>query len=728
MSFNKVITPDRHEDQTPEALTGAIVGWLPGIITFIEPSAHGEALGRVRCKCDLLSPNQNLPNSWDGYVWVLEESVVNGDQGGAHRPLQVGTQVALLPMMGDPTQLLMMGCLHSKEDRPNPLFDRSKQVYGNQTAGQTFKIQNDREGSRHDAYPTGVIHASTADGAAVSQTAGGARTSLQKDGTATIENPKASTNHDIKGTVTARSAGGAVSILNADGTAKIVSEKSGAELVLNQYGSQLFGISPKLTQLLNQASGLLGGRLGEAATALKKLGAIGGMIGMGEDVTAFAKNAEKILGNLGAGLGSVIGQAQGVLSEIDKVSASDLGALIMPQVEKAIGLDLKGLKDKLSPVINNFESLNATLKENNLKPIANAEKSTIERLQYSPNLQSEFVLGIVNPGGYLSTSALSGLGLNDTIGAISDWAGEWAIAADPLTTVSTPELAKLIALIPKDLRAMIPSVFLASIAGERNPNTVLEAILGTMSKGLLGNGIEAIEKIAPMMAGIPEVGKLVTAFAGGDMKSLESIAAGLGKIPGLEMLKGLEKIKNPEQMISSALNLLSKAGIPGLTKGMESIGKLAHAIPALGPRSKLEITDTIAKLSSKSGLHSVFADEGGAGVKTPWGGFGFGAAGGLMETLGPLAMQAIGPMGGGLVLDPKFGAMLTGARSIAGMAQAAVKVSGDTIQIGNPQVPGSGITVNPHGVAIDGFLLSGLLDRISVLENLVQNLQAQSRI
>lgn len=212
------------------------------------------------------------------------------------------------------------------------------------------------------------------------------------------------------------------------------------------------------------------------------------------------------------------------------------------------------------------------------------------------------------------------------------------------------------------------------------------------------------------------------------MKSLESIAAGLGKIPGLEMLKGLEKIKNPEQMISSALNLLSKAGIPDLTKGMESIGKLAHAIPALGPRSKLEITDTIAKLSSKSGLHSVFADEGGAGVKTPWGGFGFGAAGGLMETLGPLAMKAIGPMGGGLVLDPKLGAMLTGARSIAGVAQAAVKVSGDTIQIGNPQVPGSGITVNPQGVAVDGFLLSGLLDRISVLENLVRNLQAQPRI
>jgi hypothetical protein len=722
--FSKVFTPDRHEDQTPESLTGAIVGWLPGIITYIEPSEYGEALGRIRCKCDLISPGENLPNSWDGYVWVLEESVVNGEQGGAHRPLQVGTQVALLPMMGDPTQLLMMGCLHSKEDRPNPLFDRSKQVHGSQSQGQTFKILNDRDGSRHDAYPTGVTHASTKEGAAISQTAGGARTSLQKDGTATIENPKSSTNHGADGTVTARSAGGAVSTLNADGTARVVSEKSGSELILNQSGSQLFGVAPKLTQLLNEASGLIGGRLGEATAMLKKLGAIGGMIGMGEDVTAFAKNAEKILGNLDKSLGAVIGDAQGVLSKIDKSSVADLGALIMPQVEKAIGLDIKGLKDKLSPVINNFESLNTTLKENGFKPIAESEKSTIERLQYSPKLQSEFVIGLANPDGYLSTSNLSGLGLTDNIAKVSEWAGEWSIGTDPLTTDKPPELAKLIDLIPKDLKSLIPANFVESIAGEVNPEKVMETILGTMSKGLLSNGIGAIDKIAPMISGIPEVGKLISAFAGGDMKSLESIAAGLGKVTGLEFMNGLKGIKNPEQIVSTALNLLSKSALPDLKKGMESIGKLAHAIPASGPRSKLEITDTIAKLSSKSGLHSVFADEGGAGMKTPWGGFGFGAGGGLMQTLGPLAMQAIGPMGGGLTLDPKLGAMLTGAQSIAGEAQTAVKVSGNTIQIGNPQIPGDGITVTPQGVAIDGFLLSGLLDRISALELLVRNLQA----
>jgi hypothetical protein len=725
MSFNRVITPDRHEDQTVEAQTGGIVGWLPGIITAIEPAAYGESLGRIRCKSDLISPGQNLPNSWDGYVWVLADFVVNGEQGGSHRPLQVGTQVALLPMMGDPTQLLMLGCLHSRSDRPNPLFDRSKQVHGSQSAGQTFKILNDKEGSRHDAYPTGVIHASTANGSAVSQTAGGARTALQKDGTATIENPKSSTSHDSQGTVTARSAGGAISTLNADGTVRVLSEKLGAELLLNKDGSQLFGVAPKLTQLLTQASELIGGRIGEATALFKKLGTIGQMIGAGEDVTAFAKNAEKILANLDKDFGSVIEQAQAVLSDIDKFSVSDLGALIMPQVEKAIGMNLSDLRSKILPVVNDFEALNTTLKTEGIKTIPESEKGTIERLGYSPKLQSEFVIGLINPEGYLSTSNLSGLGLDENIVKISEWSEKWAIGVNPETSDKPPAISELMKLIPEELKSIIPKDFAKIIETEFDPNKIIETLMGSVSKELLSKGIESVDRIAPMLSVVSQVQNLTTAFIQKD-PNLTTIAAELGKIPGLEMMKGLENIKNPEQLISTAMDRFSQSGLPDLKSAIGDIGKLAHAIPSLGPRSKLEITDSIAKLSSKGGAHSIFADEGGAGMRTPWGGFGFGSGGGLMETLGPLAMQAIGPMGGGLTLDPKLGAMLTGAQSVLNPAQAAVKVSGDVIHLGNPQKPGSGLTVTPQGVMIEGFQLSALFDRITTLENLVQSLQSNS--
>jgi hypothetical protein len=70
--------------------------------------------------------------------------------------------------------------------------------------------------------------------------------------------------------------------------------------------------------------------------------------------------------------------------------------------------------------------------------------------------------------------------------------------------------------------------------------------------------------------------------------------------------------------------------------------------------------------------------------------------------------------------------MLTGAQSVVGEAVAAVKVSGNTIQIGNPQVLGDGILVTPEGVSIDGFLLSTLLNRINSLEAIVRSLQSST--
>ena len=117
MSFDRIIRPDNPEAQVSE---NTIAGWLPGTITYIEPVTSGEGLGRIRCKCDLLSGNTDVPNAWDGYVWVLEDSVLNGKSGGSHKPLHIGSQVALIPMLGDPTQLLMIGAIHSREDRPDP--------------------------------------------------------------------------------------------------------------------------------------------------------------------------------------------------------------------------------------------------------------------------------------------------------------------------------------------------------------------------------------------------------------------------------------------------------------------------------------------------------------------------------------------------------------------------------------------------------------------------------
>jgi hypothetical protein len=189
--------------------------------------------------------------------------------------------------------MVMLGCLHSREDRPDPIFDRRSGVHGKRSEGGVFTINNEKEGSRVDAYPTGVTVAATKGGSALTQTEGGARTHLTRDGQASIENPKASTVIAPDGKIMAKSQG-VTSILSPDGTAKILSEKFGSELNLNAVGSQLLGAASPLTGLLKDVQALAG-PVGEAVELAKRLGGIGAQIGSGNDAIAFAKDATKFL-------------------------------------------------------------------------------------------------------------------------------------------------------------------------------------------------------------------------------------------------------------------------------------------------------------------------------------------------------------------------------------------------------------------------------------------------
>jgi uncharacterized protein involved in type VI secretion and phage assembly len=213
-SLSRIFTPERPEGLATHLEEGFIIGWVPGEITSIDDP---EKLGRIRVRCDLIQQDTDLPNANDGWVWVLEEFVANAVPGGTHRLLKVGTQVALLPMMGDPRQMILLGCIPSRIDRPWPEMDRSKEVYGSATPGQVFEIKNDAEASQLNAFPHGVLQHVSGKGDIMQQTAENARLQLLHDGTSRIENDKAFTTHTPDGTVVQRNAEGAQSILRAGG-------------------------------------------------------------------------------------------------------------------------------------------------------------------------------------------------------------------------------------------------------------------------------------------------------------------------------------------------------------------------------------------------------------------------------------------------------------------------------------------------------------------------------
>ena len=712
MTFDRIFRGDFAESQVSE---NTISGWLPGTITHIEPVASGEGLGRIRCKCDLLSGTTDLPNAWDGYVWVMEDFVNNGKPGGSHKALQVGTQVALVAMMGDPTQLLMIGCIHSREDRPDPIFDRANGVHGKRSDGDSYTIHNELEGSRVDAYPTGVTTSATKDGGVLQQTAGGARSHLQLDGTVSIENPKASTVHKPDGTVTSRSDGGAISILQADGGVKVFSEKFGSELNLSALGSELLGAVSPLTGLLKSVS-KLAGPIGQASTLLGKLNGIGKLVGADLDANAFIKNAEKILGDVSTSLGSSIGPLVEGLGKINQSSVADIGALLLPQVTAAIGVDVAGLKKTIEATLSQgIPKLNQTFTDLGLNVIPDADLRTVEKLSYSTAQQTEFILSIASPATSVATANLSLLGLTDSIGDVQKWAND---LVDPNT--KSQDLSTLQALIPKELRTFIPD-----IKQSDSSNDVLTTLMGSISKGLLNQSAQSLKGIQPIVAALPQIQSLARAVAMGDTGAIAKAVGSIEALPELKFLGELD-LKNPQAMIGNILSKLSKSIAPQIDKALNDFTKIAHAIPAIGPRAKVEVTDNLAKLSGALGINSLFAGETGVGAMSPWGGFGFGAGGGLFSAAAQMAIKAIGPGGvSSLTLDPKEGITLAGKAIGEALPSIQLKQQGDTIHIGSP-LEGAldGLRVSPRGVEIDGVNLSLIFDRLLYLENEVRLLKA----
>ena len=191
---------------------------LPGRITSI---ADPEKIGRVRVCCPLIDPNNDLPNNQDGWIGFLERRTLNAAAGGEHTLLEVGTLVLILPIGGDITNSIILGCLPNREDPPHPETDRSKGTYGSVTSGQVFEINNDTESSQLKLWPNGVIKSVSSKGDVTHQTEAGARTQITHDGNLRMENQYAFSAITKTGTVTQKSANGALLNLHEDGTVDI---------------------------------------------------------------------------------------------------------------------------------------------------------------------------------------------------------------------------------------------------------------------------------------------------------------------------------------------------------------------------------------------------------------------------------------------------------------------------------------------------------------------------
>lgn len=428
MSFESIFKTDTVESHATHLKEGFLMGWIPGIITDLRDP---EMIGRVKVRCDLLAENVDLPNENDGWVWVLEEFCLANRSGGTHRMLEVGTQVAMIPMMGDARQMLIIGCLPSRVDRPPEGADRAEKRYGKQTPGGVIEMNDDKKAAKITTFPHGVLQGVTGTGDIIYETRDKARFSLTQDGNSLLGNDLASLQAGKNGDVSLFSGGSATANFSADGQVAIASPNQ-AVLSLDGSTALVTGPNPQVSQRLNQLKGLLLGCFYYADQDLKTLEA------MTNDFNderiqpiVFLEKTRQALKRLYQGIGSNLSQSVKEFNELKEYSVIDFSKCCEGQIKEALRLGLGELIEVVKSVAGKSgeeiaESLKNDIPEKFLNTLDLGNrieifrrlsdlKPTLNALRYNPDFQTELILSTLSPQGWSGIEILFGLGIADKI-------------------------------------------------------------------------------------------------------------------------------------------------------------------------------------------------------------------------------------------------------------------------------------------------------------------------
>lgn len=435
MSFESKIAPDKV--QATHIKEGFLMGWIPGVIVSLDDP---EKIGRVQVKCSLLSES-NMPNQEDSWVWVGEEFTANGVPGGSQRPLALGSLVALIPMMGDPRQLLLFCCLPNRQDRPHPDFDRSRGVTGTASLGGTIEINNDADGSWFKKFPSNAVQSVGGDGAILNESPGKGRLHLMADGSASLENDNASFTASPEGNLSARSLGGAVLNLNKDGTMNISAGEK-ASLTLNSKNAHLEGPIRSYSALLLQARGFLSTDLKRGVELLKKLETLVKNFESGNFGTShYIYESNSLLQLLKDGIGTNLLKGITILEELKTIPPLTLGESLDGQLKEGLRIELDKIvklanevvqKDKPGKAIvadargkipKDLKKLLALLDEEEKKALfarLDAIIPTLDSVYYDVVLQKEILIAEIVPNGWSSIDAIVKMRLHGNIKGLED--------------------------------------------------------------------------------------------------------------------------------------------------------------------------------------------------------------------------------------------------------------------------------------------------------------------
>jgi len=748
MSFDQLVRPTFAEARSTALQEGYMYGLVPGVVTNVDDP---EKIGRVQVECSIIEQGVNLPNSNDGWIPVMESFVVNSMTGGSHSFIQVGSQVVMSCLFGDPRQMIVVGCLPSRVDRPHPDLDRASGTYGSATPNETIEAYCDTDNSAVISRPNGVLQTISGEGDLMIQTEERGRMQLRQDGTASLSNDLSHTILSKDGEVSQRSAAGAASILRADGKVEI-SSSSAARLQLDGRDGLLEGPLNSLSQAIAEVRTTLSGALGKAQGLLTDLEAIAQDFLPGSDLESFLNDAGSVLEEL-KGLNQSLGTGSESLQKLQGFSVEELGRSLLPQVAKMAGLgDLtQQIEPLLQPGITGeviAQRIVGLLPDDLAKVFPfEAIATVLDGLQHDQPMQLQAILGAVLPDGFRSIRNIIGLDLHRTLNQIKQAIVDFQ--AIPLPPDAPPPTVNPLDLAVRALRVHLPSAIaqlfddqaIASILQSPNLDDAIQTLLGESLAGITTQASKAVEHLQGAAGTLEPLGQVIN-----------GLLTGVDSTDALQSLRSAGVLPNAQAPTGETLRtaLLSEAHrlAPAIATGLRTVNRLLNAVPSGEAGAKIRATQTIAQMEtylgsagaiaqvtplmaslvSPGGTSQIFAGVAGAGLMSPLGSFSFGIGGGsLVSTVG-LALQTFQSAGraAGIRLSPEAGVSLG---SYAPSAQwddetvwqndtARVSVLNDVVTI-ESRANGAAahyIRVSPQGIFLDGI-------DVAILPTLVQDLQ-----
>lgn len=762
-NFERFVSPESPESYAPHLQNNTIIGWVSGEIVDVSDL---QRIGRVKVKCDLISSSETLPTSDDSYAWVLEDFVLANMAGGSHRPLEAGVQVALLPMMGDPTKMLVLGCIPSFVDRPCQECDRSQQLYGSQTRNGVYKICNDTDQSEVHAYPHGVTSMIDGQGNSTLTTAGGATTQNRSDGTIVQQNPNASTIHNPDGSVEQQNAAGGSNTLTAEGE-RVMRSPSGAALMLRDTVAEIIGPLDEKSGLLNGLNENLSGisdLFREQFGKIQEL--LGGLPVVPDLLEQIAPELENILGNLDG----YLNQASGLLNQFQGFDLNDLGASVSGQVDRFLGGDFHDLLGEAQGAIANldFGDLSQVTSLVEKFGLGNEYTELLQSLSHNPKAAFQAIADKIIPDGISQYANLFDLDLAGNIGDIvgqidkikaarelaaartqggaASIAALSALAQDSSTTTAMLTAAnqagvaaaaassslfdqdeslfdldaltqELFQMLPQALQSFLPADILKNITG-------ITELLGRVIQGRSQNLGDVLSDVQNQVAS--SIGQLAEEFASTTDPDIQKLAA-LAQQAGTLQAETMQKLQGIEQENQALQEAAQKTGQQGASiratgstveAGVDSEGSGAITSP------RLMIDRAKAALQAIGGGAEVFATQGNAGLSAFGSSFSLGSLGGQLLSQGSMLMQVLqgdGQKSMGLLFDKALGVVMGNfnnlggglTEKLGGLDQIAptsfISMANDIVTL-TSGIGRDNLAVSPGGIFLNSSKVGGSVD------------------